>query len=315
MAWSIGLVGDTLGANLLQFIGCFLLWIVAERLELSAVLAIVALAMSIASSGGGGSSPRMRVQSYAVWSAAVFVLNVLAFLLMGMQSRTILAAMTAGSTRHALLFALLVVALVIVTRFAVSMGYNRFATWRYRRGHGAQPATFKQALLGSWCGMRGLVTLATAFALPADFPKRDLVVLTAFAVVIGTLVVQGLTLLPVIRLLGLDRSADGAEEIAAARAELAAAALDALDDKGPEAAELRATYQARIDARENPAVAAVVRRQKELGLAAVAAQRHALEQLRRQNRVNIDEYNLLLEELDWRELTLLPPDQRRLEEH
>jgi CPA1 family monovalent cation:H+ antiporter len=316
MAWAVGIVGDTLGANLLQFIGCFLLWIVAERLELSPVLAIVALAMSIASSGGSGSSPRMRVQSYAVWSAAVFVLNVLAFLLMGMQARTILSAMSAGTTQHALLFALLVVALVIIARFAVSLGYNRLATWRYRRGRGAQPATFKQALLGSWCGMRGLVTLATAFALPADFPKRDLVVLTAFAVVIGTLVVQGLTLVPVIRLLGLDRSADGAKEIAKARSELSAAALEALgSEDGPEAAELRAGYQAKLDARSDPAIAAALGRQRALGLAAVAAQRRALNRLRAENRVNIDEYNLLLEELDWRELTLLPADQRRVEEY
>jgi CPA1 family monovalent cation:H+ antiporter len=315
MRQAMRLVGDTLGANLLQFVGCFLLWIIAERLEFSAVLSIVALAMTIANSGDGGSSPRMRVQSYAVWSAAVFVLNVLAFLLMGMQARTILSAMSEGTLQHALAFAALVVALVIVTRFAVVVGYNRFATWRYRRRGGAKPATFKQALLGSWCGMRGLVTLATAFALPAHFPQRDLVVLTAFAVVIGTLVVQGLTLVPVIRLLGLDRSADGAKEIAKARAELAVAALDALSEQGSEAAELRASYQARLDAREDPAIAAAVGRQKRLGLMAVAAQRRALERLRSENRVNADEYNLLLEELDWRELTLLPPDQRRVEEH
>jgi CPA1 family monovalent cation:H+ antiporter len=279
------------------------------------VLAIVALAMTIASDSSGRTSPRMRVQSYAVWTAAVFVLNVLAFLLMGMQARAILAAMSTSRLHGALAFAALVVALVIVTRFVLVMGYNRFVTWRHRRGRGAQPATFRQALLGSWCGMRGLVTLATAFALPAHFPQRDLVVLTAFAVVIGTLVVQGLTLVPVIRLLGLDRSADGAKEIAAARAELAIAALDALGGEGPEAAELRSSYQARLDARDNPAIAVAVRRQKQLGLVAVAAQRRALERLRNTNRVNADEYNLLLEELDWRELTLLPPDQRRVEEY
>jgi CPA1 family monovalent cation:H+ antiporter len=249
-----------------------------------------------------------------VWSATVFVLNVLAFLLMGMQARAILAAMSDGTLQHALGFAGLVVLLVIVTRFAVIMAYNRFADWRYRRGRGLQTASPRQAILAAWSGMRGLVTLATAFALPANFPERDLVVLTAFAVVIGTLVVQGLTLLPVIRLLGLDRSADGEKEIAKARAQLASAALDALVEQGAEAAELRASYQARLDARADPGIAAGVRRQKEPGLIAVAAQRQALEQLRRDNRVNIDEYNLLLEELDFRELTLLPPDQRRVAE-
>jgi monovalent cation/hydrogen antiporter len=59
--------------------------------------------------------------------------------------------------------------------------------------------------------MRGLVTLATAFALPLDFPSRDLIVLSAFSVVLATLVIQGLTLLPLVRLLGLDGD-DGLEE-------------------------------------------------------------------------------------------------------
>ena len=57
-----------------------------------------------------------------------------------------------------------------------------------------------------WCGMRGFVTIATAFALPDSFPHRDTVVLTAFSVVLATLVLQGLTLAPMVRRLGLDRS-------------------------------------------------------------------------------------------------------------
>ena len=77
--------------------------------------------------------------------------------------------------------------------------------------------------------MRGLVTLATAFALPADFPQRDLIVLTAFAVVLATLVVQGLTLGPLVRLLELDGESGVAGELATGRAELAEAALAALE--------------------------------------------------------------------------------------
>ena len=71
-----------------------------------------------------------------------------------------------------------------------------------------------------WCGMRGFVTIATAFALPEVFPHRDTVVLTAFAVVLATLVLQGLTLGPIVQLLKLDRSEEAIGELASARNQL-----------------------------------------------------------------------------------------------
>jgi CPA1 family monovalent cation:H+ antiporter len=306
---------NTLGGNLLQFVNTFLLWIVAERLELSAVLCIVAFAMTLALDSRIGTSPRMRVHSYAVWTSVVFVLNVMAFLLMGMQARTIVSGMSTAHLRDASLFAILIVLLVIVARFAIVLSYNRLTAWWSRHRGLPEPSTLRQGVLTSWCGMRGLVTLATAFALPAGFPQRDVVVLTAFAVVIGTLVVQGLTLAPLIRLLDLDRHADEADEMAALRAELARAALAALEGcENPAAAQLRQDYQAKLDARADPAAATGLEARRALGLAAIAAQRKALDRLQADNRLNADEYNLLLEELDWRELTLLPAEKRRVEE-
>lgn len=309
------LVDGTLGGTLLQFVITFLLWIVAEHLALSAVLCIVAFAMTMAWSSGIGTSPRMRVQSYAVWSVAVFVLNVIAFLLMGMQARAIVSGMSTEHLRSAVLFAVTILVLVILARSVIVLGYNRLSAWWSRRHGLSETPTVQQGILASWCGMRGLVTLATAFALPPSFPQRDVVVLTAFAVVIGTLVVQGLTLAPLIRLLGLDRRLDGKDELASFRAELASAAIRSLDDEGsPEAAELRAEYRRKLEAGKDPAGAAALERRRAWALAAVAAQRKALEQLRADNRLSVDEYNLLLEELDWRELTLLPADQRQVEE-
>ena len=309
------LIGDTLSGNLLQFVTTFLLWIVAERLHLSAVLCIVAFAMTVALDSKIGSSPRMRIHSYAVWSTVVFVLNVLAFLLMGMQARTIVADMNASRLQSALLFAALIVLLVVAARFAMVMTYNRLIVWRSRRRGLVTAPSLGQGVLASWCGMRGLVTLATAFALPATFPQRELVVLTAFAVVIGTLVFQGLTLAPLIRWLGLDRTTVGAEEMATLREELARAGLDALEIRQEAAAEhLCRELQAKLDARSDPTVAAALEQRGALGLAAIAAQRKALDQMKTDNRLNADEFNLLLEELDWRELTLLPPARRRVEE-
>ena len=89
-------VTGTLGGNLLEFVTCFGVWIIAERLELSAVLCLVAFAMTIARDAGLAIRARSRIHSFAVWDTAVFLLNVLAFLLMGLQARTIVGGMPAS---------------------------------------------------------------------------------------------------------------------------------------------------------------------------------------------------------------------------
>src|SRR5581483_3609223 len=78
-------VSNTLGGNILQFVVAWLIWIVADHLRLSAVLSTIAFAMTVAQSAQVNLGTRMRVQSFAVWSAVVFALNVFAFLLMGLQ--------------------------------------------------------------------------------------------------------------------------------------------------------------------------------------------------------------------------------------
>ena len=79
-------VTGTLGGNLLEFVSCFGVRIIAERFGLSAVLCLVAFAMTIARSAHRPTRPRMRIHSFAVWGTAVFLLNVVAFLLMGFQA-------------------------------------------------------------------------------------------------------------------------------------------------------------------------------------------------------------------------------------
>ncbi len=148
----------------------------------------------------------MRVQSYAVWSSVVFTLNVFAFLLMGMQARSILARLQPSHLREALGFAVLVVVAVVCTRLVVVVGFNRIEAWWASSKNKPAPVKSSEALFVGWCGMRGFVTIATAFALPENFPQRDTVVLTAFCVVLATLVLQGLTLAPLVKLLKLDRS-------------------------------------------------------------------------------------------------------------
>ena len=308
-------VKNTLGGNLLQFVGAFLLWIVAEHLEVSAVLCTIAMAMTIARSAEITGGTRMRVQSFAVWSAVVFSLNVFAFLLMGLQGRTIITRMPPDHLRESLAFAALVVLVVVAARLAVVLGFQRLTAW-WERSHGRpESATWGQALFVSWSGMRGFVTLATAFALPPSFPQRDLVVLTAFSVVLATLVLQGLTLAPLIRLLKLNQGDAVQRELAEARSRLAAVALTALATQtGPEVEHLRYSYQIQRDAAGDPSRGHLLKRRREIGLRAILAGREELERLQRFDLVGSDTYLLLQEELDWNELTLLCDEERRIEE-
>ena len=306
-------ISGALDSNLFQFITTFLVWIVAEHLHVSPVLAVVAMAMTVASRRTDPSSPRLRVQSYAVWGVVVFVLNVTAFLLMGLQARRIVGSMSGEHLRQALLFAGIVTAIVVVVRVVFALAFNRTVVW-YRARHGQEPpASWQQATLAGWCGMRGLVTLATAFILPDDFPQRDMVVLSAFAVVLVTLVVQGLTLAPMIRLLGLDQRSVGEQELRAVRLGLVKAALERMAmEADEEGKRLAALYRIEADALDEPARAEAFDRHCTLSQAAVAAQRIELERCRLEFQLSDDDYNFLLEQLDWRELTVLPAEATRI---
>lgn len=156
------------------------------------------------------------------------VLCVAAFLLMGFQARSIVEAMSPERLREAAWFAAACVAGLTLVRIAWVLVYDHLAD-RYASLRGqAQPTSTREGLLIGRCGMRGLVTLATAMALPAGFAQRELIVLTAFAVVLATLVLQGATLAPLVRRLQLDGEDGLALEPAQARAEMATQALGAL---------------------------------------------------------------------------------------
>jgi CPA1 family monovalent cation:H+ antiporter len=309
------LVAGTLGGTLLEFVTTFSVWIIAERLGTSPVLCLVAFAMTLARPASLGTLPRARLHSFAVWETAVFLLNVLAFLLMGLQARSIVGDMPRERLRVAAGFALAVILCLVVVRMTWVLVYNRLARrFAWLRGH-SKPATFAQGILVGWCGMRGLVTLATAFSLPAGFPQRDLVVFTAFAVVLATLVVQGLTLAPIVRLLKLDGEDDLPAELARVRTELALSALEALEGQDdPVAEHWRARFEDARAAAAEPTTAATLEARRSLGLTAVRRQRERLDALRAEQRVGPDAFLILQEELDFEEVTLSREEERHMEQ-
>jgi Na+/H+ antiporter len=295
----------TLSSIIVQFVFTYGTWILADHLQLSSIVAVVALAIVIAHYMPSRTSARDRVNSYAVWATVVFVLNVLAFLLMGLQARVILQTLQGPALRHALGFAGTVLAIVIGVRVFWVMLYGivmrMFEPFFARRFPAVPVPSARAGVLVSWCGMRGLVTLATAFALPPQFPRRDLIVLSAFTVVLGTLVVQGLTIRPLIALLKITPDDSLVREAATARVAMLDAALAALADQtSPAAAAIRAEYTAVRAASVDPSVPQP-EHDRVRGLA-IAAERRVLVEWRRAGRIDDDAYHLLEEELDRAEL-------------
>ncbi|TIV23976.1 MAG: sodium:proton antiporter, partial [Mesorhizobium sp.] len=152
-----------------------------------------------------------------------------------------------------------------------------------------------------------LVTMVAAIALPAGFPGRDPIVLAAFAVVLGTLVLQGITLKPLLRWLNFDRDTTIDREVAQARVAIMQAALDVLSRKtSAAAAVVREQYEAQRQIAENPENAEAATEYDRLRLYAINRQRDTLEDLRRNGTIGDEAYHRLEEEIDWSELAASP---------
>ena len=292
--------------------GTFSVWLLADRLTLSPIITVVVYAMTLAQTVARRGDPRRRISSYSVWETAVFIVNVLAFVLMGLQARHIIERLSEGQLWSSLRFGLAVLAAVIVVR-VVWIACYRLIVILVRRAVSAEFGERMAArdprgsILVSWSGMRGLVTLATAFALPEHFPGRDLIVLSAFCVVLGTLVIQGFTLKPLLRLLRIEDDGSVGRDVSQARVAIMQAALDSLDgDTSPAAMTLRKQYSAarHVAADENAPQAAT--EFDHLRLRAIEAQRRTLHELRRTGRISDEVFHRLQEELDWSELDATP---------
>jgi monovalent cation/hydrogen antiporter len=247
----------------------------------------------------------------------VFVLNAFAFVLIGMQLRPIWERLDASLRYEYVVAAAAILVTVIVARFAWVMTYNTAVRLKIRRFgfHPPRPMarpTVRGGLVISWAGMRGIVTLAAAFALPerladgSPFPHRDLILFTAFCVVFGTLVIQGLTLKPLIRWMNLRDGDPVGQEVKWARTEAYRAAIAEIRDENDMHAkllckeygavvELSEASPLQVDTGELPGNA--LRRR------AIAAARRKMDELRLDGAIGDDAYHVLEEEFDWADLS------------
>jgi monovalent cation/hydrogen antiporter len=209
----------------------------AEELGFSGVIAAVTVGIYMGWHTPELTTPIMRMQGVSVWEILTFLLNAVLFLLIGMQMPAILDDLGGESAGQllwwALLISLTVVGVRLIWGFTVVYlirALDRREVMRTRR------STWQSRLVISWAGMRGAVSLAAALAVPletdsgAPFPERDLIIFLAFAVILVTLVGQGLTLAPLIRWLGVEDDGSEEREEVDARMRVAQAALVRLDE-------------------------------------------------------------------------------------
>ncbi|CAN5406750.1 sodium:proton antiporter [soil metagenome] len=298
---------------ILQFISTLGLWIVAEKMGLSAIITVVVYGLTIARLAADNPA-KVRAPSYAVWETVVFALNAMAFALVGLQIGPIWRGLLPVQRMEYAGFAAVILIVAIVARLVwvavYNTGFSLLIHLRSREdAEGETAPSVKSGMIVGWAGMRGVVSLAAAYALPYDFPNRDLLLLSTCAVVMGTLVLQGLTLGPLIRLLKIPDDGQLPAEIKRARQVVTQAAFDALKGRtGRIARRLTDEYGDRLksvhsdDADDGRVQMETDTVRSEL----LDVKREALMALRTSGEIGEQAYYQIEEELDRHELSLTP---------
>jgi CPA1 family monovalent cation:H+ antiporter len=305
----------------------FVAYVAAESATVSGILAVVAAGVHSGLHDLRSMTTETRMLAWDVWRLLLFILNGLVFLLLGLQLPQVWHAIRGYSWQQLLGYALLVSAIVIITRVAWVFPGSRLALLLARRHDpGLKPARWRDVFIAGWAGLRGAVTLAAALSLPlaaggAPFPGRDLLIFLASSVIVITLVFNGLTLPLLIRWFGVKGDHAAEQEERAARIAAAQAAirkLRKLMDHQEERTEREFTmqligdYERRIEEVKeeygaegldaSPRLAA----ERTIRLAAVEAQRAELQSLLKKGRINEQVLFVIQRELDHLEAVLLP---------
>jgi len=290
----------------------------------SGVLAVVVCGLFLARRSVTFFSPSVRIQIWSVWQSLTFVLNGLVFVLIGLQLPAIRASIRGYSMSTLLLYGVLFSTLLILLRLLWVFPGAAIAHFvRTRLAHQNQPSPrAKETFIIGWTGMRGVVSLAAALALPtvladgSPFPHRNLFVFLTFCVIVVTLAFQGVTLPPLIRGLGLSKAAGPNCEEREARRIVTEAALSHLADaknRDDHASadlyeDLASHYRQQLaslqSSNENQSETTDHERYVELMLETLRIERETLIGLRDEGRINDDVLRRLEHELDLNESRL-----------
>jgi len=281
----------------------------AAALGVSGVLSVVTVGVYMGWRTPELTSVQTRLDGAAAWQIVTFVVNALLFGLVGLQLNHILDSLSSRSASELVADAVLVGLAVIVVRiiWIFPLSYVPWILWGRSERHEPAPPWQRPAVV-SWMGLRGAVTLAAALAIPLStdagdpFPERNLIIYLAFAVILATLVFQGLTLPFVIRTLGVEADDVSVKEESEARIKAADAAIARLDELAgedwvrPDTVERlrglmdfrRNRFAARFSADDDSAIEERSQAYQRLLRELFNAERAAVLQLRRERKINDD---------------------------
>jgi CPA1 family monovalent cation:H+ antiporter len=296
----------------------FAAYLPAEQLGLSGVLAAVAAGLVIGSRLGKILTPYSRVLWLTTWKMVGFVLNGFVFVLIGLELPGVVEGLAGRSPAAIIGLGALVAGVVIVTRLVwvfVSSFLPRSPRQIVAR-RDPRLAT-RLTLVVGWAGLRGAVSLAAALALPADFPERNLILLVTFAVILATLVGQGLTLPAILRWADWDGVEFDGDELTVARSVAYQAGLDEVERARPswpghqpllDRLESSLRDRAQHLATEDPAETEERRQERveheEIQRGVISAQRTAVIELRDSGEINDQTLRTIERELDLEELRM-----------
>jgi monovalent cation/hydrogen antiporter len=238
-SWLAGKLADPVLENALWLLVPFVAFLPVERLGGSGVLAVVVAGLYVGHTAPRLSAYATRLQGGAIWRMIDFLLEAIVFALIGLQLRTVVDGLPPTPAGQLVLDVVAVVAAVVLTRVVWMFPATYLPRWLFPRIAARDPAPpWRVPAVLSWAGMRGVVSLAAAFALPTatdagtPFPERSLIQFLTFCVVIATLVIQGYSLPAVIRRFGVIAEESRQDNLVEAAAQQAAAraALQRLDE-------------------------------------------------------------------------------------
>jgi CPA1 family monovalent cation:H+ antiporter len=312
--WIFARIDDTLLDITVSILAGFTAYLMAEALHASGVLAAVTCGLLLGQRQHAEFTAKSRLEMRVVWEFLEFLLAAIVFMLIGLQLRGIVGRLVAQDAGDLIARASAISATLLVSRFVWVFSTSWLSRAVSRQARRAAPVQSCASLaVISWTGMRGVVSLAAALALPAHFPERDLIVFLAFCAILVTLVLQGTTLGWLVNRLGVveDEATATAPEVATARAEIAVAALDAVKshlhedgaaDQAGAAAELVEEYEMlsqHANSKDPDTKAEHRQARQRLRLVAIDAARTKLREHTEQ--VESDTHRALLRELDLQE--------------
>ncbi|MBL8670959.1 MAG: Na+/H+ antiporter [Alphaproteobacteria bacterium] len=317
---------DTLSEIVLSFLVPYGAYILAEQFHMSGVLAVVAAGLVLGWSAPEVLTAETRIQAKATWDSVVFMLNGLVFVLIGLELDDIVDRLDAARAFDLAWIALAVSGASIAIRLVWVFAATYLPRWALPSLRARDPyPPWQHAAVVGWVGMRGVVSLAAALALPTTlaggvpFPGRDIVVFMTFVVILVTLVGQGTSLALLIDWLNVKEEAKHEVTDAIARKKMAHAAVETLESFGADDIVRLAARGFVID--EYTRRLSVVgdpesfdgdpevglesgRAVRELRLLALAAERRRLLKLRRERLIDDEALSRLQTQLDHEEVLI-----------